>query len=82
VREYLLHKWNHQCAYCDVRDVPLELDHRHPRSKHGSNRVSNKYNRITRGLDKTHWLDAACVGRRTKQGSYVGKARRACEWIV
>ena len=136
VREYVLLKWNHQCAYCDARDVPLELDHVQPRSKHGSNRVSNltlactpcnqhkgnqdvreflhadparlarilarmkaplrdvaavnatrlvlyerlkalglpveggsggltKYNRVLRGLDKTHWLDAANVGRST-----------------
>ncbi len=136
VREYVLLKWNHQCAYCDARDVPLELDHVQPRSKHGSNRVSNltlacvacnqrkgnrdvreflqddparlahilahlkaplrdaaavnatrwalyerlkalglpveggsggltKYNRVMRGLDKTHWLDAANVGRST-----------------
>jgi len=41
VREYALLKWNHQCAYCDARGVPLELDHVQPRSKHGSNRVSN-----------------------------------------
>jgi 5-methylcytosine-specific restriction endonuclease McrA len=138
VREYVLLKWNHQCAYCDVSDVPLELDHMHPRSKHGSNRVSNltlacrpcnqqksnqdireflrddptrlvrilshmkaplrgaaavnatrwalyerlkalgvpveggsggltRYNRVTRGLDKAHWLDAACVGRSTPE---------------
>jgi 5-methylcytosine-specific restriction endonuclease McrA len=138
VREYVLLKWNRQCAYCDVRDVPLELDHIHPRSKDGSGRVSNltlacrpcnqlksnqdmreflrddpsrfvrilthlkaplrdaaavnatrwalyerlqtlgvpveggsggltKYNRVTRGLDKTHWLDAACVGRSTPE---------------
>jgi len=41
VREYVLLKWKHQCAYCDARDVPLELDHIDPRSRHGSNRVSN-----------------------------------------
>ena len=41
VREYMLLAWNHQCAYCDAREVPLELDHIIPRSKHGSNRVSN-----------------------------------------
>lgn len=138
VREYVLFKWNHQCAYCDARDVRLELDHVHPRSKHGSNRVSNlvaactscnqckgnqdvreflhndparlarilahmkaplrdaaavnttrwalyerlkafglpveggsggltKYNRVSRGLPKAHWLDAACVGKRTPE---------------
>jgi 5-methylcytosine-specific restriction endonuclease McrA len=136
VREYVLLKWNHQCAYCDAREVPLELDHVQPRSKHGTDRVSNltlachscnqrkgnndvreflhddharlasilahlksplrdaaavntmrwalnarfkllglpvecgsggltKYNRLVRGLDKTHWLDAANVGRST-----------------
>lgn len=138
VREYVLLKWKHQCAYCDARDVPLELDHVQPRAKGGSNRVSNltlaytscnqrksnqdvrdflkgqperlarllvhlkaplkdatavnttrwalyerltalglpvecgsggltKYNRVRRGLLKTHWLDAACVGRSTPQ---------------
>ena len=136
IREYILLKWNHQCAYCDAREVPLELDHVQPRSKHGPDRVSNltlscrscnrrksnrdvreflhddparlarilahlkaplrdaaavnatrwavnarfkllglpvecgsggltKYNRVMRGLDKTHWLDAANVGRST-----------------
>jgi 5-methylcytosine-specific restriction endonuclease McrA len=136
LREYILLKWNHQCAYCDAREVPLELEHVQSRSKHGSDRVSNltlaclscnqrkgnrdvreflhddparlshllahlkaplrdaavvnatrwalnerlkllglpvecgsggltKYNRVKRGLDKTHWLDAANVGRST-----------------
>ncbi len=136
VRVYVLFKWNHQCAYCDAREAPLELDHVQPRSKHGSNRVSNltlaciscnqrksnrdvreflhddsarlarilahmkaplrdaaavnatrwalnarlkilglpveggsggetAYNRVMRGLDKTHWLDAVNVGRST-----------------
>lgn len=41
VREYVLLKWNHQCAYCDAREVPLELDHIYPRSRNGSGRVSN-----------------------------------------
>jgi 5-methylcytosine-specific restriction endonuclease McrA len=41
VREYVLLKWNHQCAYCDAREIPLELDHISPRSRSGSNRVSN-----------------------------------------
>jgi 5-methylcytosine-specific restriction endonuclease McrA len=136
VREYMLLKWNHQCAYCDARNVPLELDHVQARARGGSNRVSyltlactacnqrkgqqdvrdflahdperlarilaqvkaplkdaaavnatrlclyerltalglpmegssggvTKYNRVTRGLPKTHWLDAACVGTST-----------------
>jgi 5-methylcytosine-specific restriction endonuclease McrA len=41
VREYVLLKWQHQCVYCDAHEVPLELDHVQPRSKQGSNRVSN-----------------------------------------
>ena len=142
VRAYVLFKWNHQCAYCDARDVPLELDHVRPGSKGGSNRVSNlalactscnqrkgnqdvrdflkeqperlarllahlraalrdaaavnatrwvlyerlkglgvpvecgsggltKYNRAIRGLDKSHWLDAACVGRSTPDSLFI-----------
>ena len=41
VREYLLEKWSRQCAYCGAKNVPLEIDHVHPRSKNGSDRVSN-----------------------------------------
>jgi 5-methylcytosine-specific restriction endonuclease McrA len=41
VREYLLEKWGRKCAYCDAEHVPLEIDHIHPRSKGGNNRVSN-----------------------------------------
>jgi 5-methylcytosine-specific restriction endonuclease McrA len=41
VREYLLEKWGRKCAYCGAKDVPLEVEHIIPRSKGGSNRVSN-----------------------------------------
>lgn len=41
VREYLLEKWRRQCAYCDVSNVPLQIDHIHPKARGGSNRVSN-----------------------------------------
>lgn len=41
VREYLLEKWGRECAYCGSKNVPLTIDHIHPRSKGGSNRVSN-----------------------------------------
>jgi len=41
VREYLLTKWNRQCAYCGASGVPLQVEHIHPKSKGGSNRVSN-----------------------------------------
>jgi 5-methylcytosine-specific restriction endonuclease McrA len=41
VREYLLEKWGRKCAYCSVENVPLEVEHIQPRSKGGSDRVSN-----------------------------------------
>jgi len=41
VREYLLEKWNRACAYCGARNVPLEIEHIQPRSRGGSDRVSN-----------------------------------------
>ena len=41
VREYLLEKWQRTCAYCGAQHVPLEIEHITPRSKGGSDRVSN-----------------------------------------
>lgn len=41
VREYLLEKFGRTCAYCDASGVPVNIDHVHPKSKGGSNRVSN-----------------------------------------
>lgn len=41
VREYLLEKWGRQCAYCDAENVPLEIEHIHPKGRGGTNRVSN-----------------------------------------
>ncbi len=138
IREFLLEKWNRTCAYCGAKDIKLEIDHVQPRSKGGSNRVSNlclacvpcnqkkgnqeikdflkglpdllkqilgqakrpladtaavnvtrwnlyeklketglpvevgtggrtKYNRTIRGLEKTHYWDAACVGASTPE---------------
>lgn len=40
-REYLLEKWNRQCAYCGAKDIPLEIEHIQPKSKGGSDRISN-----------------------------------------
>ena len=135
-REYLLEKWDRKCAYCGVKDIPLQVEHIHPRSKGGSNSITNltlscekcnikkgtqdireflkkdtsrldkildfakrpmadaaavnttrftllkvlkatglsvetgsggltKFNRTQQGLEKAHWLDAACVGNST-----------------
>ncbi|GES20856.1 hypothetical protein Aple_037520 [Acrocarpospora pleiomorpha] len=41
VREYLLAKFGRACLYCGITGVPLNIDHVHPRSKGGSDRVSN-----------------------------------------
>ena len=41
VREYLLEKWGRACVYCGATDVPLEIEHITPKSRGGSNRVSN-----------------------------------------
>ncbi len=41
VREYLLEKWGRCCAYCGKEGIPLEVEHIHPKSNGGSNRVSN-----------------------------------------
>ena len=138
VREYLLEKWVRKCAYCGTENTPLEIEHIYPKSKGGSNRISNltlachscnqakgnrdiaeflsgkpdiikrilrqakkpladsvavnstrwklyeelkqtrlfievgtrgltKYNRRRQNLPKTHWLDAACVGKTTPE---------------
>ena len=138
IREYLLEKWDRQCAYCGRKDIPLQIEHIQPRANGGTNRISNlclscklcnirkgtqsieqflqnkpdvlkrilaqtkaplkdtasvnatrwtiferlkwshlpiecgsggltKYNRTLRELPKTHWLDAACVGKSTPE---------------
>ena len=55
VREYLLEKWEHTCAYCGARDVPLEIEHILCRARGGTNRVSN--------------LTLACNPCNTKKGT-------------
>lgn len=41
VREYLLEKFGRKCVYCGAKDIPLEIEHITPKSRGGSNRVSN-----------------------------------------
>ncbi|MEV6036794.1 RNA-guided endonuclease IscB [Nonomuraea sp. NPDC052116] len=55
VREYLLAKWGRACAYCGGSGVPLNIDHVRPRSRGGSDRVSN--------------LTLACVACNLAKGS-------------
>ena len=41
VREYLLEKFDRCCAYCDKKDVPLQIEHIQSKARGGSNRISN-----------------------------------------
>jgi 5-methylcytosine-specific restriction endonuclease McrA len=136
VREYLLEKFNRTCVYCGTKDATFNLDHFYPKSRGGSDKVSNlvlscvdcnqkkgaklpadflsdkpkllaiidkqrkqpladaaavnatrwklkevlestglpvevgsggltKFNRKRLGISKSHWTDAACVGKST-----------------
>lgn len=41
VKEYLLEKWGRKCAYCGRTGIPLEIEHIVPKSRGGTDRVSN-----------------------------------------
>lgn len=41
IREYLLEKFGRRCAYCGKENVPLEIEHIIPKSRGGTNRISN-----------------------------------------
>jgi 5-methylcytosine-specific restriction endonuclease McrA len=41
VKEYLLIKWGHRCAYCQKTEVPLEAEHIVPKIRGGSDRIAN-----------------------------------------
>ncbi|WP_268250737.1 RNA-guided endonuclease IscB [Streptomyces djakartensis] len=41
VRAHLRARWNAGCAYCGMSGVPLNVEHLRPRSRGGSNRISN-----------------------------------------
>ena len=70
VREYLLAKWNRQCAYCDASGVgpagvPLNIDHIHPRANGGSNKVTN--------------LTLACIACNQRKGAQDVSVFLACD---
>lgn len=54
-REYLLEKFQRTCAYCGKREIPLQIEHIVPKSRGGSNRISN--------------LTLSCEKCNTKKGS-------------
>ncbi len=41
LKEYVLLKWGHQCAYCKQTGMPLQIEHIVPKTRGGSDRVSN-----------------------------------------
>lgn len=41
VKEYLLEKFNRTCAYCGTSHGIMEVEHMQPKSRGGSNRISN-----------------------------------------
>jgi 5-methylcytosine-specific restriction endonuclease McrA len=41
IREYLLEKFGRRCVYCGKTDLPLQVEHLIPKSRGGSDRVSN-----------------------------------------
>lgn len=41
LKEYLLLKWGHQCAYCKQTGTPLQVEHIVPKMRGGSHRVTN-----------------------------------------
>jgi 5-methylcytosine-specific restriction endonuclease McrA len=55
VREYLLEKWERKCAYCGANSVPLQVEHLHPRSRGGSDRISQK-GRICLRMSRSFWI--------------------------
>ena len=41
LREYLLCKWRHTCAYCRASGTPLQIEHIVPKARGGSDRATN-----------------------------------------
>lgn len=41
VKEYLLEKWGRKCIYCGRENIPLQVEHIVPKSRGGTDRVSN-----------------------------------------
>lgn len=41
IKEYLLEKWGRKCVYCNKTNIPLEVEHIIPKSREGTNRISN-----------------------------------------
>lgn len=41
IREYLLEKFNRKCFYCGKKNIPLDIEHIHPKGRGGTSRIDN-----------------------------------------
>jgi hypothetical protein len=83
----LLEKWGRKCAYCGVKDVPFEVEHLTPRSRGGSDRVSNltlacyPYNR-TKGNQTAEELGFPHLQKEAKVPLKDAAAVNATRWAI
>jgi len=76
IREYLLEKWQRKCAYCEAKDIPLEIEHIVPKSKGGTNRVSNLTLACNKcNVKKSNKPVEAFVKDKTKLAKILAKAK-------
>jgi len=76
IREYLLEKWQRKCAYCEAKDIPLEIEHIVPKSKGGTNRVSNLTLACNKcNVKKSNKAVEAFVKDKTKLAKILAKAK-------
>jgi hypothetical protein len=72
VKEYLLDKWGRKCAYCGKKDVPLQVEHIIPKSRGGTDRVSNltlacKKCNVKKGNQTAEEFDYPIIQKQAKQ---------------
>jgi len=75
VREFLLEKWGRTCAYCDQKDVPLQVEHIVPLARNGSKGMPKGYlirKKKVFGFQTKDTVEAL-VPSGKKAGKYVGR---------
>jgi 5-methylcytosine-specific restriction endonuclease McrA len=84
MREYVFEKFGRHCVYCGAVDVLLNRDHVVPRSRGGSNRVSNLVRHVSRATprktqsrSKASWpVNLARIKAPAKDAAAVNATRR------
>lgn len=85
VGEYLLEKWGRTCQYCGAKEVPLEKEHIYPKSRGGSNRVSNltlachKCNEDKGNLPPEGWKAALVAAGDTRRAANIDRVLAKCK---